>query len=204
MIEIRQSSRNCSSSFTDSPGSLPFRAASHLLDQRVGEFGGLKPGPGQLQRRAKLPHEMAHAEVAAGHVEGKKGAHQSPAQPRPVSDCRIELLRGGHIVVDQMQRLPPQRLLQAVGKKALDLVAHLQGVHAEIGVERDGLIDALVSGPCAAQHFDQRQQVDRVEGVADHDPSRVTAVGLQIGRQQAGRAGRNDDVSIRPSVHLRV
>ena len=117
-------------------------------------------------------------------MESQAGAHESPAQSRAVNDGCIQFTGVGHAIVDQVQDLPPQGLLQAVGEETFDLGTYPQRVHTQVGVERGGAVDSLRCRLFPSQHLDQRQQVHRVEGVPDDNPFRPAAAGLEFGRQQ--------------------
>ena len=193
------------------PLQLADRAAARLLvglrhdlvEQLVGQLGRLQLGPGQLQGRAELGHEVAHALLAAGDAVDQEIAHERPAQPGAEADRVVELLGGRHVLVDQVQRLAPHRLHQPVGDEAVDLLADMQGPHADALVEGGGALLGLRTGPLAAADLDQRQEVDRVERVPDREPLGMRHLRLQPGRQQARGARRDDHVRPRRPVDPR-
>ena len=111
-----------SSSRTD----VPRPAASDCSTSRSsnssvssGTSVSLRPRPGQ--RRAELRHEVPHARLAAGDPVGEERAHAAPAQPGAEADGVVDLLDRGDVVVDEPQRLAPQRLEQPVGDEPVDL-----------------------------------------------------------------------------------
>ena len=96
-------------------------------------------------------------------------------------------------VVDQPQRLAPQRLQQPVGDEAVDLLSTARsGCMPTDAVDVGGALRSSPADVAAPPHdLDQRQQVDRVERMADDEPLGVRHAGLQLGRQQArGRRAR--------------
>ena len=149
-------------------------------------------GPGELEGRPELGHEMAHAGLAARQPVGEEGAHRRPAQPRAVADGVVDLVHGGEVIGDQPQRLAPQRLEQAVGDEAVDLVADDDGVHGDRPVGRHRSRHRLRRGALRGAHLHQRQQVDRVEGMADDEALGALHLGGEPRGQQA-RGGRGDD-----------
>ena len=168
---------------------LDRRALDHALGKLRRQLRRLQLGPGQLQGRAELLQHVRHAGIAAGQVEGQAGAHEGPAQAGAAGDGGVDLIGRRHAVGDQVQRLAPDRLLQAVGDVARDLAAHLERFLADGGVEGHGPLDRRGVGLVAAQHLDQGQEVDRVEGMADQDAPRPLGGRLNAARQQAGGAG---------------
>ena len=175
ITDSRQSSRSCSSSAIDRPAAWSSQPLSIAATSSGVNSGASRWGPRQLQRRSELAEHVAHAALAAGQMERQVCAHGGPAQARPVRDGVVQLGRGGHAVVHQVQHLSPQRLLQAVRQVALDLVAHHQRVHDQILVVGDrGVHDCGASG-VAGHHLHERQQVHRVERVADDDALAVAA-----------------------------
>ena len=111
-----------SSSRIEQAAGLRVRLVGDLLDQRVVEVRHvhqLRPRP--LQRRAELGEEVPHPRLAAGDAVGLEQAHLRPAQPEGVADDVVDLLDGRDVVVDEPQRLAPQRLEQAVADEGLDL-----------------------------------------------------------------------------------
>ncbi len=75
-----------------------------------------------------------------------------------------------------MQRLAPQRFLQAIADVAVDLLFQPQGEHADPAVEGIGAVHHFGAGFFAGDGFDQRQKIDRVERMADDHPLGVFAL----------------------------
>ena len=147
---------------------------------------------------------MGHALIAAGQMKGETGAHEGPAQPRPIDDRIVNLVGAGHAIGHHVQGLAPDRLLQAIGDIALDLAAHPQRLHTEAPIEGDGAIDGPGVAGLATQHLHQGQQVDRIEGMADHHPPRHTAVRLNAARQQSRGTGGDDHLWRRRGIDALV
>ena len=77
-----------------------------------------------------LALELAHAAVAGAPVEQER-SHARPEKPRAEADRVVDLLDGRDAVVHEPERLAPQRLEQAVGDEAVDLLSHDEWVHAD-------------------------------------------------------------------------
>ena len=92
----------------------------------------------------------------------------------------------------QPQPLAPDGLEKAVGDEGVDLLADADGLHAQHRVKRHRPLDHARVRPLARHDLDQRQKVDRVEGVRDDEPAGVPHRRLQIGRLVA-RGRRGDD-----------
>ncbi len=151
--------------------------------------GRAEVGPPGFQRGQKVVQEMLHAALPAGQVEGCVRAHQRPAQAGAFADGGIDIGDGGDTLGDQMHRLAPQRRLQAVGEVAGDFLADLDRVLADGPVERHRRGDGLGAGLGTAHHLDQRDQMRRVEGVADHHAPGMRAGFRQARGEQAGGGG---------------
>ena len=172
------------------------------IDQVGGEFRRLEMRPGKLQGRPELRQEVAHAGLAAREPIDQERAHEAPAQARSVADRVVDLLGRGDAVVDEPERLAPQRFEQAIGDEAVDLLADAQHPHADAPVERGGPILRCGGGLLAAADLDQRQQVDRVERMADDEPRRIAHAGREPRRQQARRRGRDHDAGPRGAIDV--
>ncbi|MNL51067.1 hypothetical protein D3C87_1741350 [compost metagenome] len=68
-------------------------------------------------------------------------------------------------------------------------------------VERDALVDDLCRGLVATHHFHQRDQVRRVERVANDKALGMPATGLQAAHDEARRTGRHDDMGRQHRIH---
>ncbi len=139
---------------------------------------------------------MFHAGFAAGDPIGLEQAHLRPAQAETEADRVVDLFRGRDAVLHQPQRLAPDRLEKPVGDMGVDLLAHDQRLHAdrvEYGLR-------ALDGIRCSDKLDQRQEIDRVEGVRDEDPVRIWGALLQFGGLEAG--GRGADQRIRRAMFL--
>src|SRR5262249_57272695 len=86
---------------------------------------------------------------------------------------------------DQMNGFPPQRSLQTVGHVATDLLLDMDRLLADIAIEFHGGHDRFRRRLRAAHDLDQRDQMRRVEGMAEHAALRMLAPTLYPGDQEA-------------------
>ena len=136
---------------------------------------------------------MPHAAFATGQMVDEVGAHGRPTQAGAINDGFVELARGGHPVVHQMQDFAPQRFLQAIGQVPRHLASHVQGMHPDEGKEFGGHIDGALHGFIPANQLDQGQQIDRIEGMGHQEALRRNHIALQIaGRETRGARGDDD------------
>ncbi|MET4037930.1 hypothetical protein ABMB68_009470 [Bradyrhizobium sp. RT4a] len=113
---------------------------------------------------APLLHEGAHT---ASPTSDAERFHDRPSQPEGVADRVIDLLDRGQVIVHQPEHLAPHCLLEPVCDEAVYLFAHHERVHSESPVDIRRPLQRLGCRPLATTQFDQRQHVDRVEGVRD-------------------------------------
>ena len=132
--------------------------------------------------------------LAAGDAVGLEQAHLRPAQAEGIADDVVDLLDARDVVVDEPERLAPERLEQPVADEGLDLAADHDGLHAERGVERHRPLDHFGRGRLARDDLDERQQIDRVERMRDDEPLRMRHPLLQVARQEARGRGADDDL----------
>ena len=184
--------RLASISATVRPVSLRFAAFDKALLKRVVPFREGKIGPGQFERRVELLDEVAHAAGAAGEMIGQERPHEGPAHAGGIDDRIVDILGRADALVEDVQRLAPQGFLEAIADIAVDLLLEAQHMHADRFEIDAGAIHGVVRGLLAGNGLDQRQQIDRVEGVADDHALRMLAFGLEARRQKA-RRGRGDD-----------
>ncbi|MNN16644.1 hypothetical protein D3C81_1297920 [compost metagenome] len=171
-------------------------AVHHIVDQFVGQFRRRQISPWQLQCRAKLRHEVAHTGITAGQSVGQERAHERPAQTGTKTDRIVNFASGCHAIVDQVQRLTPQRFKQAVSDETRHFLAHVQRAHTQGFVDFHRRLHGFWRGVFTADHFHQGQQVNRVERVTDHAAFRVGRALVELARQQAGRAGADQCIGL--------
>ena len=116
-------------------------------------------------------------------------------------DRGVDVGHRGHALLDQVEGLAPQRGLQPVRDVALDLALHVDRPLADGRVEGQGAFDGVGRGELAADHFHQRDQVRRVERMAQHHALRVRAARLHAADRQARGARGQDRIGRRGRVH---
>ena len=162
----------------------------HELVRQLGDVGQMRPRP--LERRPELVEEMAHSLLTARDAIREVRPHERPAQAGAVADRVVHLLDRGDAVVDEPERLAPQRLEQPVGDEAVDLAADDERLHPD-GAEHFGRpLDRLRRSPLTRTELDEREEVDRVERVRDAEPLGALHPCLQLARPQP-RGGRADE-----------
>ena len=119
-----------------------------------GNVRQLRPRP--LERRPELREEVPHAVLAARDPVGEERAHLRPAQAGAEADRVVDLLGRGDVVVDEPERLAPERLEQAVGDEAVDLLAHAERLHPDRRVEVERALDRLLGRLLAGDDLDER------------------------------------------------
>src|SRR6202042_3259324 len=162
-------------------GRLLFRLSGDLLDQSlvevddVGEFG-----PRPFEAGAELGEEMAHAGFAARDAVGLKQTHLPPTQAKGIADHIIQRLDVADIVLDQPERLAPQRFEQSIPDKGLDLAGDDHALHADGIKNRAGAIDGRRGRRLAADDLHQREEVNWIVWMGDKQPLRVGESRLKL------------------------
>ena len=124
---------------------------------------------------------------------------QRQRRPGAVADRVVDLGHGRDAVVDQPERLAPQRLEQPVGDEAVDLRAHdAAGACRPRGRSRRRARASRAPVALAAAHLDERQQVDGVERMPDDEPLRPRPCRACSSRRQQPR-GRRARSRVRPA-----
>ena len=90
-----------------------------------------------------------------------------------MGDRGVDVSDAGDPDLYEIERLLPQRRLQAVGDMAQDLMAQTDRVLAHRAIEVQRSFDRIRRGLFAAAHLDQRNEMRRVERMAEHDALRV-------------------------------
>src|ERR1700733_8656409 len=110
---------------------------------------------------------MLDAALAAAEVIEEDLPHDAPAKPRSPAQRLVDVRDADDVLGDEVVDLAGQSRLQAIGDMAGDLFAQAYGLLSEPRVEfRRASNDGLRSLR-AAHDLDQRNQVRRIEGMAD-------------------------------------
>ena len=122
--------------------------ARDQVHQLVGEFGHIHQlGPRPFQRGAELRHEMLHPRLAARDAVGFEQAHLRPADAKAIADRIVDFFGGGHAVLDQPQRLAPDRFKETVRDMCVNLLADAQRIKAH--AFQNGCATMICSGRVA-------------------------------------------------------
>ena len=124
----------------------------------------------------------------------RKGPSRAQRRPGPWGDGGVDVGDGGDALLHEVERLLPEGRLQAVGDVAFGLAAQADGMLADGAVEGHGAIDGVGRGPDAADDLHKRDEVRRVEGVAEDDAPGVGAAGLDVADEEGAGAGGEDGV----------
>src|SRR5580704_14492165 len=106
-------------------------------------------------------------------MEVHERAKQRPPQPWAMRDRGVDVSDAGDPGLYEVERLLPQRRLQAVGDVARNLSAQMDRVLAHRAIEVQRSLDRVQRGLFAAAHRDEWNEVRRVERMAEHDALRV-------------------------------
>ena len=110
---------------------------------------------------------MFDAALAAAQVIEENLPHDAPAQPRTPAQSLVDIGDADDVVGDEVIDFPRQRRLQAIGDMAGDFLAQTDGLLSEPGVEFRRALDRRLRSLGAADDLDQRNQMRRIEGMAD-------------------------------------
>src|SRR5215510_1258149 len=110
---------------------------------------------------------------SATHVERAEWAVNGPPQADRTGDDVIKLINGDNALLHQVARLAHDSALQAIGDETLNLLLKHARHLAYSFVERDRIGDCIRIGTLAGNDFDQRDQVRRIERMANEQTARV-------------------------------
>ncbi|GAA3475979.1 hypothetical protein GCM10018966_005060 [Streptomyces yanii] len=103
-------------------------------------------------------------------------------------------LLGHHALDDEVDRLAEECGLQPVGDETRHLLAQHARLLAERRVEVDGALHGLQTGLLAPDDLHQRNEVRRVEGMADDESSGLPQRLGDVGGADAGRGAEQQGV----------
>ena len=148
-------------------------AVDQALLEGLIPFGELQVSPRQFQCGVKLLDEIAHAARAAAHVVSQERAHEGPAHACRINNGIVNVAGGGNVLVQDMQRFAPQGFLQPVTDVTVNFLLEAQDLHAHLLEIGRGSVHRGAARLVAGHQFDQRQQIDGIERVADDHTLRV-------------------------------
>ena len=127
-------------------------------------------------------------------------SHQRPAQPRTIGDRGVRVGDRDDAFDDEMDCLAPQCHLQPVGDVAAHFLFDMDRVLADLAIESHRLSHRVRRRLRAADHLHQRNEMRRVERMADHAALGMLALGRHAADEQARRARGDHRVRRRGSV----
>ncbi|MCY1361119.1 hypothetical protein D9M69_477760 [compost metagenome] len=148
-----------------------------------------------------MRQQVLDAARAAREVQVHERPHHGPAQAGAVRDGGVDVGHARHAFVDEVKRLAPQGSLQPVRDVAFHLALHVDRPLADGRIERHRAGDDLGRGLRTADHFDQRDQVRRIERMPQHHALRMYAARLHAADRQARRTRREDGLGRCRRVH---
>ena len=189
---------------------LLHRAASGLAHDTLGER------PLQLRRddrRSKnLPRlnhrweqvldEMLDAALTAPEMPLQARAQHAPPRAGSVAHRSICVLDAEHALLDQVQHFTIERRLEPICHVARQFLVETNRLLADGFVKGHGPPDRLVRRLRTADDFDERDDVRRIERVADQHALGVHTVRLHDARRDPRRARGDDRVDRRGSVNV--
>jgi hypothetical protein len=146
-----------------------------------------------------MVEHMRHTALTAGEVEREHRPLERPTETRTIGDRAVDLLDRGLALLDHVQGLPPLCLLQSVGDEAGDFAVHADDGLADVGEEVCGPVDSGGRRGLSADDLDQRDEVGRIERMADDESLGVGRLGGHFGH--AVSRGRRADHDVR-RAHL--
>ncbi|MNT37678.1 hypothetical protein D3C72_1738250 [compost metagenome] len=168
-----------------------------------GAFGQAARGVVRVAERGVHRGARGGVHVDAGVVALHDGAGGQEAEAKAKAHGGVHVFGRRNAPVDQVKRLARQRMLQAVGQKARQVLLDLDRHAAATAHEGNQRIGAGVVAGFAQHHFHQRHQVRGHEEMqAQHAAARVQALADGADRK-AGTIAGQDGVGARPLREVR-
>ncbi len=123
-------------------------------------------------------HEVMDAACASAQMPLQALAHHTPAEPWPVADRDVRIRHAEHASLDERENLLVERGLKAVGRMARKGLAQPDRLLADRCVERHRALDDGLGRLRPAHHFDEGNDVGRIERVADDAALGTLGAGL--------------------------
>ena len=151
-------------------------------------------------RRQVVDH--AAPDVEPSQVDHLHRPQERPADAGPLGQDRVDVLGRGHAGLEEVQGLPHQGRLQAVGHESRDVPAEEHGALADGDQDRQHLLDPPRGHGGMRHHLDEGNELRRVEVVGDRHPLRVNGPPGEARDGDGGSVG--DDEGIRGDDALDV
>src|SRR4029077_15888715 len=128
-------------------------------------------------------HEVFDSALAAAEMPLQTLSHHAPAKPGSVRDGRISVFHTKDALFDNIKHLAVERGLESIRHMTGKLLLQMDRFLADRSIEVDRLLDRLRRRLSAADHFDQWNDVRRVERMPDDNPFRMFALRLNHTRR---------------------
>ncbi|MNQ26165.1 hypothetical protein D3C85_393940 [compost metagenome] len=170
-------------------------AVGCAFGQAAGRVVGVAEG--RVHRGARR-----RVDIDAGVVALHDGTRGQEAEPEAEAHGGVHVFRRRNAAVDQVEGLARQRVLQAVGQKAGQILLDLHGHAAAAPHEGDQRVRAGIVAGLAQHHFHQRHQVRGHEEVqAQHAAPGLQALADRADRKAGTVAGQD---GVRPGAPRQV
>src|SRR5579859_2289989 len=123
--------------------------------------------PPSCHGSGELFEKMLDAALTAAQVIEKHAAHEAPAQARSPAQCGVRIGGADHAFGNKIVNLPTQGGLQTIGDMPRHLLSHANCPPSDAVVECGDALNGLLGGLGATHDFDQRDEMGRIEGMAD-------------------------------------
>jgi len=111
----------------------------------------------------------------SANVPLKARPHHAPTQPRAVAHRDVGVGRADNSLFNEIENLSVHRRLQPVGDMPGERLEQVDGLLPDRAIELHGPVDRLRRRLGSADHFDQRNDVGRIERVPDYTALRTLA-----------------------------
>jgi hypothetical protein len=143
----------------------------NAVDERLLHFGRQYRLPENLPPRrhgaGELLEEVLDAALATAQMIEHQVAHDAPAQARAPAQGGVDVRSADDAFGNEVINLPRERRLQTIGDVPGHLLSQPDGLLTQPGVELCGALNRGFRGLRAADNLDERNQVRRVERMAD-------------------------------------
>ena len=115
-------------------------------------------------------------------------------RPGAMRDGDFDVGNGSSSDVDEVEHLSPKGRLETICNVPLEFSAQADRLLADRSIEGHRPIDHRIGGFLAADDLQERNQMGRIERLAEHDPLGKARIRLHWGHWQARRTRRRDNI----------
>src|ERR1700720_4285290 len=125
----------------------------------------------------KIFHEVANPARPSAEMKQQIRAHDSPAQPGPPANSSIRSGNVDYVLIDETGEFSIERRLQPIRHVAGNFLADMDRLLPDRRIERNRLLNRFWRGLWPSGNLDQRNDVGRIQRMADD-----AAFGMLAGR----------------------